>query len=128
MNYVYDTNIFIYFLDDSPDVKEYFKERFFSSNKTFTSRITRIELLSYPNLTEKDEVIINDLFKVIELVPLSEELEELAIAFRKRHRLKIPDAVIAATAFQHSATLVTNNIKDFKNIPEIKIVIPKRKK
>lgn len=128
MNYVYETNIFIYFLDDSPDVKEYFDESRFSTDKVFTSRITRIELLSYPNLLEKDEVIINDLFKVIELVPLSEELEELAIVFRKRYRLKIPDAIIAATAFQHSATLVTNNTKDFKHIPEINIETPKRKK
>jgi len=117
MNYVYDTNIFIYFLDDSPDVREYFDTNYLSSNKVFASRITRVELLSYLDIIHEDEVIINDLFKVIELVSITEELEELAIAFRKRHRLKIPDAFIAATAFQLSATLVTNNTKDFKNIP-----------
>lgn len=65
------------------------------------------------------------MFRVEEI---NRELEDIAIHFRKEHKLKLGDAIIAATAFQHSATLVTNNTKDFKNISEIRIESPMRKK
>ncbi|MDD8019091.1 MAG: type II toxin-antitoxin system VapC family toxin [Bacteroidota bacterium] len=128
VKYVYDTNIFIYFLDRNLNVDKYFSNDFFTSHEIITSRIVRIELLSYPALTAKDRTVIEDLLGIVELIPLSESLEDLSIYFRRQYKLKLPDAIIASTAFQHSATLVTNNSKDFKKISEIKIETPTRKK
>ena len=128
MKFVYDTNIFIYHLNGGLDVERYFSSDFFSNNKVYTSRIVRIELLSHPNLTPEKVFNIEKLFDLCDLISLTEPIEELTIYFRKQYKLKFPDAFVAATAYQLSATLVTNNTKDFKNIPEVKIASPTRKK
>ncbi|MEW6062660.1 MAG: hypothetical protein AB1600_12040 [Bacteroidota bacterium] len=59
---------------------------------------------------------------------MTEQIEELTIYFRKQHRLKFPHGVIAATAYRQTAILVTNITKDFKNIPEVQVETPQRKK
>jgi len=43
---------------------------------------------------------------------------------RKVHKIKLPDAIIAATALIYNLTLITRNAKDFKNIDGLKIVNP----
>ena len=43
---------------------------------------------------------------------------------RKKHRIKLPDAIIAATAIAYSLTLVTRNTDDFRNIPDLNIIDP----
>lgn len=40
---------------------------------------------------------------------------------RRLHRLKLADAVVAASAISTHSTLVTRNIRDFKNIPGLKL-------
>ena len=48
-----------------------------------------------------------------ELIGLDQEIAEAAVALRRAHRLKLPDAIIWATARQCGCLLVTRNIKDF---------------
>ena len=45
------------------------------------------------------------------VVDLTEEIRELAIDLRRRHALKLPDAIVAATALSLQAQLVTNDTK-----------------
>jgi len=47
---------------------------------------------------------------------LDNNIVPLTIEICKQHRIKLPDAVIAATAIFHNLTLLTQNIDDFKNI------------
>ena len=42
--------------------------------------------------------------------------------FAKSHGLLIPDAIIAATAIIHEIPLYTENIKDFKFIPNLELI------
>ena len=58
------------------------------------------------------------------LLPLTEQVAEIAIEIRKTVRIKLPDAIIAATAKHYGLILVTRNSKDFDRLPEIKIVNP----
>jgi len=55
-------------------------------------------------------VFLRDGFAVI---ALSDEIAERAVSLRRQHRLKLPDAVIWASAQAHSALLVTRNTRDF---------------
>jgi|YNPBryulayer2012_1023412.scaffolds.fasta_scaffold00356_16 predicted nucleic acid-binding protein len=48
-----------------------------------------------------------------EIVPLNLLVAEQAIELRRTHRLRLPDAVILATADVNDAVLVTRNTKDF---------------
>lgn len=48
MKYLYDTNIFIYYLAEEPAVLPFFSESFLSQHEVIISTIVRIELLSFP--------------------------------------------------------------------------------
>ena len=49
---------------------------------------------------------------------------DLTIALRKEYKIKLPDAIIAATALANDLTIVTNNIKDFSNISGLQLINP----
>ncbi|MFE1747110.1 type II toxin-antitoxin system VapC family toxin [Coleofasciculus sp. H7-2] len=107
-----DTNIVLYYLggrltDPLP------------SGKYFISVITEIELLSYPSLNPDEEVQIRTFLTKIIIVCIDENIKELAIAFRKNHNLRLPDAIITATAQFLNATLLTNDARLVK-LTEIK--------
>ena len=46
-------------------------------------------------------------------VPIDDEVSELAVAIRREHRLRLPDAIIWASARRSGRILVTRNTKDF---------------
>ena len=52
-------------------------------------------------------------------LPVSEAVAELAPAIRAQRGIKLPDAIIDATAQVENRLLLTRNIKDFKNIPGV---------
>ena len=99
-----DTNVVLYFLGGrlvNP----------LPSGKYFVSVITEIELLSYPSLSSDEETQIRDFLTKITVAGIESNIKELAIALRKQYRLKLPDAIIAATAQSLNATLFTNDVR-----------------
>ena len=53
---------------------------------------------------------------------VSTEIAESAISVRQQHKIRLPDAIIWATALTTNAILVTRNTKDFtKNEPSVRI-------
>jgi predicted nucleic acid-binding protein len=46
---------------------------------------------------------------------------------RRKHKIKTPDAIIAATAIANKYILITSNKSDFSNIKNLKIIAPERK-
>ena len=77
----------------------------------FVSVISEMELLSYPSLDEaalnQNRAVLSD----VTVVELSEQVRELAIGLRRRHMLKLPDAIVAATALSLQTQLITNDVK-----------------
>ncbi|MEI6435569.1 MAG: PIN domain-containing protein [Bacteroidota bacterium] len=55
---------------------------------------------------------------------LSDEIVEHTIEIRKAHKIKTPDAIIAATSHVNKLTLISRNTTDFKRIKGIEIVNP----
>jgi len=43
---------------------------------------------------------------------------------KKTVNIKLPDAIIAATAISLNLTLITRNTKDFQQIEDLKTIIP----
>jgi predicted nucleic acid-binding protein len=84
------------------------------------SVITEIALLSYPLLKMEDEAEIRPFLNDVTIIGLTETIKKSAIAFRRRCPLKLPDALIVATAQCLNATLLTNDIK-LLNISELSI-------
>ncbi len=73
------------------------------------SFVTDIELRSFPGLLTDQEVWLARFLASIQCVGLSSDIKEMAIRFRRHYRLKIPDALIVATASVCEATLLTND-------------------
>ncbi len=121
MKYLYDTNIFIYYLASDDTVTKLFSKVFLQDNEVIISSIVRIELLAYPELTEAETLAIRDLLSQFESIFITTEVEELAISLRRRRRIKLPDAILAATAIWTKACLVTRNSGDFKDIDELQV-------
>lgn len=124
MRYLIDSNILIYFItaSASDDVLINIKKILISS--FFISIITKIEVLGWNKHTEESYRMTNDLLKYGTIIPVDEAVAAHTIHLRRKTNIKLPDAVIAATAISLSATLVTRNYKDFNSITEIEIINP----
>lgn len=76
------------------------------------SVVTYLEFLAFDGLSKSDRACFADFCNLIDIVALSHEdsgLMKLALDLRSNHRLKLPDAIIGATALSRNATLVTND-------------------
>lgn len=73
------------------------------------SIVTEIELRSFRGLDAKAEAEISALLGAVEIVGLHPTLKETAIRLRRDYRLKLPDAVVAATAVDCEEELLTND-------------------
>jgi predicted nucleic acid-binding protein len=124
MKYLYDTNIFIYYLADEPTVSSWFAEEFLNLHEVLFSPIIRVELLSFAGLSKEEEQAIEDLLSQFNSVPLLREIKNYTIQLKRQYKIKLPDAIIAATALHTDASLVTRNIDDFQGIAELKIENP----
>jgi predicted nucleic acid-binding protein len=84
------------------------------------SVINKIELLGFSKV-EQDLV---DFVSCSNIAPMNDDVVEKTIEVRRLNKIKLPDAVIAATALHNSFILVTNNKKDFININGLEVVSP----
>lgn len=73
------------------------------------SVISEIELLSWPQMQPEHELVWRGLLAPLHRVELDAAVRETAIRLRRERRLKLPDALIAASALVLDATLLTND-------------------
>lgn len=86
------------------------------------SVITEAELLQLPGLSEIEQFRIEDILSVCTIIPITSLIARKAAALGRTRRGKLPDLLIAATAILYDVPLVTKNIRDFKNIPQLKVI------
>ncbi len=104
VNVVLDTNAVLYFL--AGRLAQALPQADF-----YVSVITEMELLSYPLLKSDEETEIHNFLSDVTLIDLNRNIKQSAIALRRQYRLKLPDAVVAATAQHLKAELFTNDLK-----------------
>jgi hypothetical protein len=117
-----DTNIFIYVTNQTlpPSITQ--------KVDIAHASVARIEALGYHSITSVQERILKDIFAESNEYPLDDSLVERTIALRQNNRLKLGDAIIAATALEHNSTLWTANTKDFQHVDGLKLYNPLAKK
>ena len=111
-----DTNILIYFLKGDQEVIE-----MISDKDPVISFITELELLAFPEDSHDSESTVKGLLKNCSIIDITKEIKKATIVFRKKSPLKLPDAIIAATAQFMELPLVTAD-KQFKAIKDLDVI------
>jgi predicted nucleic acid-binding protein len=121
---IIDTNILIYHLAGVlTDQAEATLADALTSG-SYISIITRIELLGWRKHSPDSLKASEELLRSVSEIPLHEEIIRLCISFRQHYPIKLPDAIIAATARHAKVPLMTRNMTDFERVPELKMVDP----
>lgn len=125
IKYLWDTNTAIYYLQQQfPPQAEKFMDDLVKEEQPVISAITEIELLCWKTATEKDLEVLHNFIKDALVIELEQPIKLKTADIRKTHRIKLPDAIIAATALVYDLTLLSRNTADFTNIDGLKIINP----
>jgi predicted nucleic acid-binding protein len=100
-----DTNVLIYLSQGRLDTRLLIEE----NKRYFVSLITAMELLSYRFDSEDEEALVRQILSLFEIIEVTLPLSSLVAQLRRTQPLKLPDAIIAATAHHHDLTLITND-------------------
>lgn len=84
------------------------------------SVITELELLAYSALTPEGTQAIQALLQDLPIVDLIAPIKQHAIRLRREHRLKLPDAIIVATAIHLKAVLISHD-RQLHNVPGLAV-------
>ena len=119
-NLLLDSNIVIYTAQ-----KKLAPEAFTQPDDALSiSDITFMETLGYVFSDPVERKETEDLLSIIYRLPITEPIVQKVIEIRQSRRIKLPDAIIAATALLHDCTLVTRNISDFTGLPGLRMLDP----
>lgn len=116
------------YLLDTNTVLDYMGNKFPIKAKIALAQIIDIEInLSVINKIEligflKVEQVLIDFVSYSNICPMDDDIVEKTIEVRRLYKIKLPDAVIAATALHYNFVLVTNNTKDFLNIKGLQLI------
>ena len=116
INYAADTNALIYLLSGNQCMEPYL------SASLLVSVISEMELLSFPELREGEEKTIRAFLDACAVLPLNTGVKETAIFLRRKYRVKLPDAIVAATAVSYGVPLLTAD-KGFTRISELQLIL-----
>jgi predicted nucleic acid-binding protein len=116
---IFDNNVLIYLSKYILQPERILKE------KIAISVITKIEVLGFAFKNNEEHSLLSDICNELKITPLSDLIVEGTIKLRKNYRIKLPDAIIYATALVENVPLLTNNINDFKSLDgKVKLINP----
>lgn len=117
MKAVFDTNILVDYLNGIEEAKTEL-----SRYKTrLVSVITQIEILVGVE-DEEEERAVRSFLSTFQMKELTEGISEEAVKVRRETRMKVPDAIVCATARSEGCLIITRNKKDFKpEWPDVRI-------
>lgn len=122
---MWDTNTAIYYLQQQfPPGAEKFMDDLLKDEQPVISAITEIELLCWKTATDKDLDVLRNFISDSLVIELEQPIKLKTADIRKARKIKLPDAIIAATALVYDLTLLSRNTTDFSSINGLKIVNP----
>ena len=110
-SYVLDTNIISFFLKGDSNLLPYF-----NYTTIHISFVTELELKSIPGLNAKDTEKLEFFLSTCIITDINATIKTTSVLFKKNYKLKLPDAIIGATAFYLGYELIISD-KVFKRLP-----------
>ena len=89
-------------------------------NDIAVSVINKIEILGFSTEHQEDMLPFEELVATLELLYVTDNVVNQTIILRKKYKIQLPDAIIAATALVYDLTLLSRNEKDFKRVNGLK--------
>lgn len=111
-----DTNIILHLLDGSDTLVEILQGK-----DIYISFITELELLGYKDISESQEQQISEVLNDCSVIQMNNLIKEKYIKIKRAYSIKLPDAIIAATALVFDMPFITAD-NGFKKITELKLI------
>ncbi len=124
MTYLLDTNAVINYLDASLPFAGMQLLNTVVDDEPIISVVTKIETLGFNFKVVEEEAIIETFINGSTILDLNNDIVNKTIAIRKSKKIKLPDAIIAATALVYGLVLISRNTSDFKNIEGLQVIDP----
>ena len=118
LKYLMDSNVIIDYLGNKLPATN---SAFIDSLPIVISVITRIEITGWYNATNQQIQKLMAFSEKAFVYQLNEEIIIQTIHIRQKHKIKLPDAIIAATAIVNKLTLITHDIDDYSVVKNLKI-------
>lgn len=119
-SYLIDTNTLLEYVGGLLPVKAQSFVEAVLNDKFNVSIINRIEVLGHASATQE----LTDFMDLANTYQLDQYVEKRTIDLRKQKKIKLPDAIITATALVHGLTIISRNTKDFQQIAGLDCVNP----
>jgi predicted nucleic acid-binding protein len=104
-NVILDSNIVIYLSQKKLSIDEIFQE-----NREYSiSLVTYMEILSYNFPSTEEEDFVRKLLSLFKVIDITKKIAQEVIRLKKKRKIKLPDAIIVATALVENAILYTND-------------------
>lgn len=117
---IIDSNLIIY----SAQTNYSYLRPLVEDNNNFVSAISKVEVLGYHQLKPAHILYFENVFRILQIIPLEDSILDKAIELRQQYRLKLGDSLIGASAILYNLELQTRNVNDFTKIPNLKVFNP----
>jgi predicted nucleic acid-binding protein len=123
MNMLVDSNVIIDYVSNRiPEKSAKQLDIYFNSNFS-VSIISKIEVLGF-NTQEYELEQLKSFIQLSSIVYIDEAVAGKTIEIRRMKRIKLPDAIIAATALVQNCILLSHNSTDFNKIEGLQVLDP----
>ena len=112
-----DTNIILYLLAGDETVSSFLQDK-----EAFISVVTELEFIGYPDISATEVARIKAFIGDCTVVNISEEIKGVYANLRKRYRLKLGDAIAAATALSLDIPFMSAD-NHFKKVEELQLTL-----
>ena len=119
-----DSNCAIYLIKGGLEKRVEIELRKATASGFNLSVVSQIELLGYNFPTSEVKSITEKFINQCTILPLDNAVVAKTIELRRLYKIKLPDAIIAATAVAFGFTLISRNDKDFDKIEGLKYFNP----
>lgn len=91
---------------------------------SYVSGITKLEVLGYRHLTVADKLYLESVFATVTVIPVLNEVIDIAVGLRQNRKMSLGDSIIAATALLNNCELYTRNAADFVHVSGLIVIDP----
>lgn len=107
IKYLLDTCFILEFHHHNTDVLQTIANKNIQLSECAISVVNRLEVLGYADITADDERNLSIFLSKFQKIMLDLTIENKVIELRKRHKIKLPDAIVLATALIHHLELLS---------------------